>query len=174
MSTPYSVSFNGYLLQSANYRTQVIQHVTTPTRDIQIEPRSRADGGIVVNTRFTQRVIEIDGQLTATDRNSLVTLIDQLKAELNQVSGNLDIDYGNSVRRYFATVSAIDIQEDYYSINFVPYKITFTCADPFGYPTSSGIINVNNINTLLYDLFVSVSDSNLGLLGEVRNLEVLR
>lgn len=159
MSVPYKVSFNNYLLQNASFRTQIIQHTQSPNRDVQMEARARNNGYIVVNSQFKQKTIEVDGQLASTDRAALVAMIDQLKLNTNGVSGNLDIDYGNDIRRYFATVQSLDIEEDFYNINFVPYKITFICADPFGYPTTSGVLSQNNITSMLQDFVLSVSGS---------------
>lgn len=156
---PYRIYFNAYLLQDANFRTRIIQHTSTPRRNLQLESRARDDGFTIVNAKYTTKTIEVEGRISAADRASLVAKIDQLKLNLNGVSGNLDIDYGNDTRRYFATVQSIDIQEDFYNISVVPYVITFQCADPFGYPTTSGNISQSNITTALKDIVVSVSGS---------------
>lgn len=155
----YQVSFNGYQLQNASFRTRVIQHTNIPTKLIQTEPKARADGATVVDVRYGQRVIEVDGVMTAADRNSLVTLIDTMKLNIKDASGTLDIDYGNSTRRYYATVQTLDLPEDFYSISQVPYKITFVCADPFGYATNSGILSFAGQTALLLDTVITMSGS---------------
>lgn len=159
MNVPYQVKFNNYLLQNASFRTQDIKHTNTPGRDIQTEARARNNGYIVVNSQYTSKTITVVGQMAASDRPSLVALIDAMKLNLNGVSGNLDIDYGNDIRRYFATVSSIDIDEEYYNINFAPYTITFECADPFGYSTISGVANLPGQTSLLKDVIMTVSGS---------------
>lgn len=155
----YGVTFNGYSLQSANVRSRIIQHTNTPDRLIQIEPRARADGMTVVNVKFQQREIEVEGQISNTNRQTLVALVDQLKTALAAVSGNLLIDYGDSQRLYFATVDKIEIPEDFFNINFVDYKVTFICADPFGYATASGIASFTNQTAMLKDVVLTVSGS---------------
>lgn len=158
-TTPYNVVFNGYSLQSSSFRTRIIQHTNIPTRLIQSEPRARADGQNLVNVRLSTRVIDVEGVMAAADRQSLVTLIDQMKLQLSGASGTLDIDYGNSVRRYYATVQNLELPEDFYNISQAPYKVTFFCADPFGYLTNSGVISVPATSNLLQDTLITLSGS---------------
>ena len=154
-----SVSFNGYVLQNASFRTRVIQHTNIPSKVIQAEARARADGLTVVNVKYSSRSIDVEGMLTAADRQSLVSTIDAMKLALNGVSGTLDIDYGTSTRRYYATVDGLDIPEDFYNINQVPYKISFFCADPFGYATISGNLSTTGQTAMLFDTLITMSGS---------------
>lgn len=158
-SIPYSVSFNGYVLQNASFRTRTIQHTDIPTKIIQAESKARMDGLTIVNVKYSSREITVEGMLTAADRNTLVGLIDTMKLNLNGTSGVLDIDYGNSTRRYYATVDSLDIKEDFYSISQVPYKISFFCADPFGYATTSGMISLPGKTQALLDTLITMSGS---------------
>lgn len=155
----YNISFNGYSLQNSNFRSRVIQHTNIPGKVIQAEARARADGLNVVNVRYTSRVIEVEGQLTSTDRDTLVGVIDTMKLNLNGASGVLDIDYGNGTRRYYATVQDLQLPEDFYNITSVPYKVSFFCADPFGYATTSGNLNFTSQTAMLNDKLVTMSGS---------------
>ena len=156
----YNLTFNSYSLQDSSYRTKVVQHTNTPIRNIQAESRARADGLTIVNTKYVSRDIVVEGQLTAATRDALVQKIDEMKKKLaNDASGTLDIDYGNSTRRYFATVQKLEIPEDFYNITAVPYTVYFFCADPFGYATSSGIVNLTSKTDLLLDTVLTVSGS---------------
>ena len=159
MSVPYSISFNGYVLQNSSYRTRVIQHTNIPSKVIQAETKARADGLTIVNVKYSSRTIEVDGVLTSTDRNTLVGLIDTLKLNLNGTSGTLDIDYGNGTRRYYATVADLQIPEDFFNISQVPYKIQFFCADPFGYATTSGNLSFASQTAMLLDTLITMSGS---------------
>lgn len=159
MAQAYSVSFNGYVLQNSSFRTKIIQHTNIPSKVIQAEARARADGLTVVNVKYSSRAIEVSGMMTAADRNTLVNLIDTMKLNLNGASGALDVDYGNGVRRYYATVDSLEIPEDSYTINSVPYKISFFCADPFGYATTSGNISLTSQTAMLLDTLVTISGS---------------
>jgi predicted phage tail component-like protein len=155
----YNITFNGYTLQDVSFRTTIIQHTGIPDKTVQIQPRSRNDGSIVVNVKYNTRKIQVEGQLSQADRNSLVAKIDEMKTNLNGVSGTLLIDYGNTQRMYYGTVTKLDIDEDFYNINFTPYKIEFTCADPFGYTTTSGIAFLPAVTNMLQDVVLTVSGS---------------
>ncbi len=159
MSTPFSISFNSYVLQNSSFRTQIIQHTNIPTKIIQTETKARADGLTIVNVKYGQREINVEGLLSASDRNTLVGLIDTMKLNLKDASGVLDIDYGNSTRRYYATVADLQLPEEFYSITSVPYKIKFICADPFGYATVSGMISLPGQTALLLDTVITMSGS---------------
>lgn len=155
----YNITFNGYSLQNASFRTRIAQHTNIPSKVIQAETKARADGLTIVNVKYSSRQIEVEGQLTAADRATLVGLIDEMKLNLNGASGALEIDYGNSVRRYYATVDRLDMPEDFYNITSVPYRITFFCADPFGYATTSGNLSFPGQTAMLNDTIITVSGS---------------
>jgi predicted phage tail component-like protein len=130
-----------------------------PAKMIQTETKARADGLTIVNVKYGQRQISVEGLLSAADRNTLVGLVDTMKMNLKDASGVLDIDYGNSTRRYYATVSDLNIPEEFYSITSVPYKIKFICADPFGYATNSGILSLPGQTAQLLDTLITMSGS---------------
>lgn len=153
----YNISFNGFTLQNANYRTRIIQHTNIPAKIIQAESKARADGLNVVNVRYGGREIEVEGQLTASTRDLLVAEIDNMKLNLNGVSGTVLIDYGSGTRMYYATVSQLDITEDFFNITAVPYKVKFYCADPFGYAVTSGNISRAAQTSLLLDTVITMS-----------------
>lgn len=155
----YSVSFNGYVLQNSSFRTRVIQHTNIPQKLIQTEPKARDSGATLVDVRYGTRSIEVDGMLSAVDRNTLVGIIDAMKLALKDASGTLDIDYGNSTRRYYATVSDLQLPEDFYNISQVPYKVIFLCADPFGYSTTSGNLSFTGQTAQLLDTVITMSGS---------------
>src|SRR3990167_4540371 len=153
----YNVTFNSYTLQDTNFRTRIIQHTHLPNKVVQTEPISRADGLTIVNVKYSSREIIVEGRLTSTDRATLVSKIDEMKKKLSCYSGTLDIDYGNDTRRYYATVTKLDIPEDFYNISNVPYSVTFLCADPFGYTTASGIAALTSQTALLKDITMTIS-----------------
>jgi predicted phage tail component-like protein len=155
----YSVSFNGYVLQNSSFRTRIIQHTNIPQKMVQTEPKARDSGATIVDVRYGARTIEVDGMLTSTDRNTLVGIIDTMKLNLKDASGTLDIDYGNSTRRYYATVTDLQLPEDFYNISQVPYKVTFICADPFGYATTSGNLSFTSQTAMLLDTVITMSGS---------------
>lgn len=155
----FNVTFNGYSLQDTTFRTRTLQHTNIPTKTIQAEAKARADGLTIVNVRYSYREVVVEGQLTSTTRELLVQKIDEMKRALNGVSGVLDIDYGDSVRRYYATVQSMELPEDFYSITAVPYKIVFFCGDPFGYATVSGSLTVNAQTGMLFDQLITMSGS---------------
>lgn len=153
----YNITFNGYALQDTSFRTRIIQHTNIPTKMIQAEPRARADGLTIVNVRYSARTIEVEGQVTAASRQALVAKIDEMKLNLSGVSGVLIVDYGTGSRTYYATVDQLDLPEDFYNITSVPYKISFFCADPFGYATTSGNLSFTGRTQLLFDQLITMS-----------------
>lgn len=154
------ISFNGYDLQNASFRTRIIQHTNIPSKLIQAEARARADGLTIVNVRYSSRTIEVEGLLSAATRDAAVALIDQMKLNLNGAFGTLLIDYGTtSQRMYLATVDSLEMPEDFFNISAIPYKISFFCADPFGYATASGNLSISNITAMLNDTLITMSGS---------------
>lgn len=154
-----TITFEGYSLQDATFRSRIIQHTDSPARIIQSESKARADGMTIVNTKYVNRVIEVEGRINADDRADLVAKIDELKLNLDGVSGQLKIGYGDDQRLYFATVERIELPEDFYNINFVDYKVVFFCADPFGYATASGVVSLTGQTAALKDVIITVSGS---------------
>lgn len=152
-----NVTFNTYSLQDVTFRSRIIQHTNLPSKFIQTESRARADGLSIVNVRYMKREIEVEGNMTAATRAALVSKIDEMKKKLRGTSGNLDIDYGNETRRYFATVESLEIPEDFFNLTSVPYKVTFICADPFGYATASGVVSLTAQTAMLRDILFTVS-----------------
>lgn len=159
---PTTITFNSYSLQSTSFKTRIIQHTNIPGKLIQTEARARSDGQSVVNVRYSNRVILVEGHLSAATRDLLVQKIDEMKLNLDGISGTLDIAYGSTTRRYYGTVQKLDLPEDFFNIDNVPYSIEFLCADPFGYATGSGIVSVLGSTQFLQDLIVTVSGSATG------------
>lgn len=152
-----NVTFNTYSLQDVSFRSRIIQHTDIPDKFIQTEPSARADGLTIVNVKYVKRMVEVEGNLSAASRVALVAKVDEMKKKLTGTSGNLDVDWGSETRRYFATVESLEIPEDFYNIDNVPYKVKFLCADPFGYATASGVVNTTAITNLLKDILFTVS-----------------
>lgn len=153
----YSISFNGFSLQNASFRTRIMQHTDIPSKVIQAESRARADGLNIVNVRYTSRVIEVEGRMTAASRDDLVQLIDQLKVNTKDASGVILVDHGNGQRMYYGTVDKLELPEDFYNITSVPYRISFFCADPFGYATTSGNLSFPSQTAMLNDKIITLS-----------------
>lgn len=152
-----SISFNGTSLQDATYRSRLIQHTDIPQKFIQTEQKSRQDGATIVNVRYSGRVIEVQGNITGSSAAVLDQNIDALKRALRATNGTLDIAFAGTTRRYFATVQRFEIPKDYYHLTVVPYEVVFFCADPFGYATSSGIVNITGNTGLLTEFPITVS-----------------
>lgn len=141
-----NVTFNNYDIQSANIISDKIQHTDFPDRAIEVAEKIGLDGFEILDNKFTFRRIVIKGVLVAADANTLDTNIDTLKKNLSGQAQNLDIDYGGSTRRYIATVEKLEIPEEFFNINFVPFFVTFLC-QPFGRDTSATTQTTSNITT---------------------------
>lgn len=136
-----------------------MQHTDIPSKVIQAETKARESGLTIVNVQYQSRTIEVEGMLSEDNREDFVNKIDEMKLNLNGASGVLDIAYGNGTRRYYATVERLELPEDFYNISYGRYKITFFCADPFGYTTTSGNLSIMGITNMLNDTLITLSGS---------------
>lgn len=156
-----NAKFNNYSLQNVNIITRIIQHANLPEKKIIINERIIRDGSIISNIFYSRREIELEGSIKGDSQEDLHNKIDALKENLQENSGDLDIDYGGTIRRYKATVKSIEIGDDFYNINIVPYRVNFICEDPFGYLTNSGIVNLTGITSLNKSIPLTISGNYL-------------
>jgi len=131
-----NITYNSFDLQDTNWHTQDIIYRNLPDKILDIEPLARDDGFRLVNTYYNKKEIKISGTVSSDTEANLKTLVDNMKKALNVDEANLDIDDGNTVIRWIASVSNIQIPEQHYHITEIPYQITFVC-QPFSHSTSS-------------------------------------
>ena len=152
------IKFNNFDLQDTNFKTRMIRHKNLPEKNIDLEPIARGDSFHIVNVYYPRKEIRIEGMLVCSSVADLRTKVDDLKKFLRPKEQNLDIDYGGSTLRYTATVSSLDIPDDFYHISACPYRITFLCK-PFGKEITTNSRNFDNITNSTYTNSISITSS---------------
>lgn len=122
-----SITYNGYDLQDANIISSQAQHMGFPDKNISAQSSGRDDDFEITGHYYQQKRIVVEGTIKDTSQANLRSRIDTFKAYMNAQDANLDIGYGSGTRRYQATVESLEIDEQYYNIDFVKYRITFLC-----------------------------------------------
>ena len=135
MST-LNITFDGFDLQNDIYTTTNVNYRHLAEKVIDTKPRPRTGGFDVVDSYYTQKVITLRGWIRADSEGALRTARDNLFKALRGAEKNLDIDYGTEVLRYKATVSRIDVPEESFHINRLPFTIEFL-ALPWATKTTS-------------------------------------
>lgn len=153
-----NITYNSFDLQDANWKTRLIRHKQMPDKVLDLQPIARDDSYILVNTYYPRKEITIEGTLVCTTNADLRTKLDNMKTALRTNEQNLDIDYGGSVIRYTATVSALDVPDDYYHITLLPFSVTFMC-EPFGKATTTNSLTASNVTAATYTNTINVTGS---------------
>jgi hypothetical protein len=98
---------------------------------------SRDSGAELVNTEWKPKKIIIEGTIQGSSISDLETNIDSFKLLMSGENKNLDIQYETGTRRYVATASVIQIERDFYHLNYAPYSVEFQIPDGDGKSTTS-------------------------------------
>ena len=142
-----NITYNSYSLQDAEVTTRSAEHFSGGKRDIMLANMGRANKQSILASLYKEKTIIVEGTIRADSQSELHTEIDSLKEALDAEDANLDIEYGGSNRRYKATPVSVQIPEEFYNLTWVPYRIEFFCADPFGYNTATANRSVDTITT---------------------------
>lgn len=127
MNDNYYATFNSFFLKSDSY-TLIKLDVGSPRTKVSKYELARADGQVVTSQHYGEREITVEGKINADNLDDMNTKLDSLKAALVGIDKNLDVYYGNSLRRYTATVGSFEYKTQGY---FCEYTIIFT-ANAFG------------------------------------------
>lgn len=146
MAIPTNLLFDSYDLQTTNIKTRSIHHKHYPNRVIDIESNLRVADFVFVSSYWDKKIITVKGSIVTDSANTLRTVIDAMKNKLQGTEKNLDVDYGDGVMRYTATVQSLEIPDDFYYISLVPFTIEFLC-QPYGKSTTSTNSSKDDITT---------------------------
>lgn len=149
------ISFDSNNLESAYLIVNRLNKSDAPTREIQSENLSYQDGFNVVSNFWRSRTIMIGGTIDASSAAHLADTLDTLKQNLSGVNKNLDVDYGNSTRRYKGTLTRLEAPEEFFNITHLPYTAEFLC-QPFGYATLNQTLTSNDVTGATYSNTLSV------------------
>jgi len=123
MST--TVTFDSTSLQNVNKVVRTAKHDSAPDREMEILPLARNEGGVFVSEHYQSKVITIDGIIKASSKANLETEIDSFKELLSRKNKHLDIEYAGGTRRYVAYSRAVNIDRDFFHLNYAPYEVEF-------------------------------------------------
>jgi predicted phage tail component-like protein len=143
----YGIQFNGTDLESGTPGLKILN------RDVQSFPRvaleqyilARADIKKFVNVNYPERKITIDAIINGNNMANAEQNLDTLKGLLVGQDKNLDLPYGNSTRRWVATLSNLIAPRAKGS--FIPISLEFDCSDPIGRDTTTTSQAITTITT---------------------------
>jgi predicted phage tail component-like protein len=134
-----TVTFNGFSLSDDNFITERVFHRSMAQRAIRKSRLNRREGIKILGTEYTEKQIEIEGNLIASSSTELQSLLDNMKKALSSQEASLVIDD----RTYTATLESLGVPDEHYNLSKAPYSAVFVCSDPFAVvDTVSANINV--------------------------------
>ena len=143
-----SIKYDSTELLNSIYNPEKVLHENMPVRHIERQNLIGDDGSVIVSDRFGEKIIIFNGTLIGSSASDLDSKIDDLKELFSRRDKNLDIDYEGSTRRYVARVLEIDINREYYHLQFVPYEVKFLVPSGMGRNTSeTTVINAESKTT---------------------------
>lgn len=123
----YKATYNGFELKSADYFISKID-VSSPKTNLNKYELVRADGQVVTNQNFNERIIKVEGKINANSHDEMLNKLDTLKQKLVGIDKNLDVYLGTTTRRYVATVNSFNYTTTGY---YCEFTIEFT-SNAFG------------------------------------------
>lgn len=138
---------------NTNYITEEITYRGMPIRDVQSQPVSRASGDKLTATEWKTKEITIKGVVFDTTAALLRTRVDTLQQNFAVQSLALSVD---TDRSYTATLTSLDIPNQFFNNTYIRYEAKFLAVDPFAYAiqttasgsTISGQLTISGILTV--------------------------
>jgi len=129
------IIFNGFWLQNANIISSFKNDDNLPDISLNTSENPIIDGGVVLNRKYPQQNIVVEGKLNANSAEELLELMDNFKFFTSKVEGYLDIKKEDwNYRRVKATCVKSELfDKKHYNIDHVPFKIEFKTVEPFFY-----------------------------------------
>lgn len=107
----------------------------TPKKELSILKIARADGVKLVNADLAEKLIVLEGFISAATPGDFETARDLLLKNLRAEEATLRILQGDRERDYTATAEGVIVSED--NGGFGVFTIKFVCSDPLGYETNA-------------------------------------
>lgn len=144
-----AIIFNWYGLQNNNIISSYKTDYNEASIDLNVWINPIIDGGIVLNKKYSDNVITIEGIMLADTPAELLTLMDEFKLKLSQTEWYLDIKQDDGeYRRIKATLISNSIfDKKHYDITRCPFKLQFKSVEPFFYNRTAVADTLNNIAT---------------------------
>jgi len=154
-----NVSFNGFDLQNDTYLTRNIQHRHLAEKVLNSRPSLREGKRRILDTWYTEKIVELSGWIISDSEANLRTAIDNLKEALRPKEKNLDIDYGSGTIRYVATCQSLEIPEEHWHTTQVPFTIRFS-AEPWGIDPTTDSNSWTGITATSYSNSINIQGSH--------------
>lgn len=126
--------FNGFSLNDLSETGVITSNIlkgSTPDRSIEVEQVSRRSGGRVLNSEFQPKKVSIQGYVIGNNAEDLRDKVDSLHSNVtSQREGVLAV---SSDRQATALVEKVNITENPYNTDYLPFTIDFVLPDPFFY-----------------------------------------
>lgn len=119
-----------------------------PDIDLKTIALVRADGNIVVSSRFTKKTITLYGFIIAPDRTAYENALDLLKYRLSTPQRPLVVTQAGAQRVYTASLTALS--ETFIEGGKSKFTFTFEANDPFGRDGGNTSYTTPNITTASY------------------------
>ncbi len=153
-----SIKFDSTELANSTYTPRRVNHESSPNREIVTLPITRQDGSVKISSRYSEKIITIEGVITGTSAADLESKIDTMKELLSRQDKNLDIDWNGATRRYVATCQKHNFDRDHFNILYAPWTAEFLVPAGLGidtastslYDTSSITATTTTINPLTF------------------------
>lgn len=152
-----SISFDGHSLQTDKILVQTIDHENIPLKDAKLYALAHASASRIPFTSYPNKSITITGQIYDDTITDLDATLDLFRSYFMNQDANLDIAYGNSTRRYIATVNSLQIDRPG-GLTSADFTIQFICTQPFGQDTGmSTVLSVSGRTSASYTDVVTFS-----------------
>lgn len=135
MDPDFSIYFDNFDISTVPYYLPTRRYPNVaPDREAQLYPLVRTDGNIITGTRWSQKVIAVEGFIVAPNRVAYEQSLDILKSKLTRSNRPLVMLQAGAERVYMATLDLL--QEEHIEQGKGRITLSFKCADPFGYDVS--------------------------------------
>jgi hypothetical protein len=106
---------------------------------------TRESGAELINAEWKPKKIIVEGTIRGTTVEGLETNIDSFKRLISGQNKNLDVQYETGTRRYIATAQVVQVERDFYHLNFAPYSVEFVIPSGVGKSTTSSTYATQSI-----------------------------
>lgn len=128
-----TLTYGSLDLQSDFIITETVQFRSMADRIVNLTEVSRRPGSKFLSEEFNSKEIKLTGKIIAPTASGLLGIVDEIQRYLALPEQALTITNGRS---YTATAVRVQIPEQRYSQNMVPFAFDFISASPFALGTA--------------------------------------
>lgn len=150
------ILFDGTSLMASPFNVKKITHENADSRELNLQGLARQRGGILLNAEYMPKVIRLSGIITGTDNSDLEGNIDEFKELVSRQAKNLDVSYEAGTRRFVATCQKINIEREYFNLNYAPYEIEFLIPSGVGKNTTVTTTTLSGLTSKTYSNSLTV------------------